>query len=53
MRVTIGKIGDYKFIGKIEYVVPTKRDTKKTLFSMSYNKFFLKYDLKDNHWVGH
>ena len=38
---------------KSEYVMPTKRDTKKSPFCMSSNKFFVKYSLQDNYWVGH
>ena len=53
MRVTIGKIGNYKYMCKLEYVVPLKRDTKKTLFCISSDNFFLKYGLQYNHWVGH
>ena len=40
-------------MGKLEYAVPPKRDTKKNPFCMYYNKFFLKYCIHDNHWIGH
>ena len=51
--MTIGKIGNTKFIEKLEFVVSLKCDDKKTPFCMSSKKFFLKDCLHDNHWVGH
>ena len=33
--------------------MPLKSDTKKNPFCMSYTRFFLKYGLHNNHWVGH
>ena len=47
----IGRIGNSKFIKKMEYVVPLKHDTKKTPFLMSSNKLFLNYGLKYYNWV--
>ena len=37
----------------LEYVVPLKRDTKKTQFCMSTKKFFLRDGIHNNHRVGH
>ena len=33
--------------------MPLKRDNKKTLLGISYNKFFFEDGLHNNHWVGH
>ena len=33
--------------------MPLKRDTKKTPFCMSSNKFFLKDGIHNNDWVRH
>ena len=52
-RVTIVNIVNSKFIGKLEFVVPHKRDTKKTPLCMYSNKFYLKDGLQDNNWLGH
>ena len=38
---------------KLEFVVPLKKDTKKTPFCMSDNKLFFNYGIQDNNWVGH
>ena len=48
----MGNIGNSKFIEKLKHAVPLKLNTKKTPFCMSSNKFFLKYGLQDNLWVG-
>ena len=49
--MTIGKIGNPKLIGKLEFAVPLKVDTKKSPFCMSSHKFFLKYSIHSNNWV--
>ena len=41
------------WLEKMKYAMPLKRNTKKTKFFISYNKFFLKYGTNYNHWVGH
>ena len=50
--MTIGDIGNPKFIEKLKCVMPHKPDNKKNLFLMSFTKLLLKYGLRDNHWVG-
>ena len=38
---------------QLEFIMTLQRNTKKNLFCMSSNRFFLKDVIQDNHWVGH